>query len=131
MPFDNSPEEPFDPMGDLALLRYAKGLINTEDKWTKGVFFNNRGGYCAVAALSVACTGAVNRRLTTQGRRLARHLCREMPYSRRIPLFFLTARVQLIDFNDRGTTHDDMMHLFDHAIDRLYHTKLRRAIESY
>lgn len=127
MPFDNSHEEPF---GDIELLRRAKGLINTPDKWTKHVFFNDRGGYCAVAALSLACTGLVDRRLTPQGRRLASHLCRELPW--RKLLWFLTARAKLISFNDYGpTTHADMMHVFDRAIDRLYHTKLRRTIESY
>jgi len=127
MPFDNPHELPF---GDLETLRTARDRIADEGNWLKSAF-QHGDRHCLVGALSVA-SGSLDFRLPNGvERRLARVLAAQLPPS--APLFarirFCTARHRLICFNDHARTrHEDVLGLYDRAIDNLNHQAVTRAL---
>jgi hypothetical protein len=126
MPFDNPHQTPF---GDLELLMEARGLISKREVWVRG-HFRKGGRFCLVAALSLTCRsrsfGLPNR--TEQ--RLSRLIAMQMPSN--APFWvrhrFMPARRRLIAFNDDPhTRHEDVMALFDRAIEHLASTAQLRV----
>ena len=114
MPFDNPHQMPF---GDLELLIEARRRISRRDAWVRG-HFRKGGRYCLVASLSLTCVGMPNR--TEQ--RLSRLIAMQMPSN--APFWvrhrFMPARRRLTAFNDDLLTrHEDVMALFDRAIEHL------------
>ena len=121
MPFDNPHQMPF---GDLELLMEARGRISSRYTWVQG-HFQRDGRYCLVASLSLTCGtrsfGMPNR--TEQ--RLSRLIAKQMPSD--APFWirhrFMPARRRLIAFNDDlFTHHEDVIALFDRAIEHLAST---------
>ena len=118
MPFDNPHQMPF---GDLEVLRDARGRIADEGNWCKGDF-NDGDRHCLVAALSLAAGSSDFRTPNGTERRLARHLVMQLP--KKVPLRtrlrIMPVRQRLMYFNDDArTTHDDVVALYDRAIERL------------
>lgn len=117
MPFDNPHRIPF---GDVELLREARSRISSRRDWVQGRF---RDGHreCLVAALSVVSGSRGFNMPNRLERRLARLLAVHIPHRRFWARFrLIPARQRLIIFNDGlRTRHEDVMALFDHAIDHL------------
>ena len=129
MPFDNPYQTPF---GDIELLLDARRLISDRGHWVKRRF-QDGNRRCLVAALSSVSlsqgsglSSRVKRRLSRLlasrvERRLSRLLARQLPsralWSR---VKVIPARQRLMLFNDDpGTKHEDVVALFDHAINDL------------
>jgi hypothetical protein len=117
MPFDNPREVPF---GDIELLREARSRISGRGDWVQGRFRDGRRE-CLVAALSVVSGSRGFNMPNRTERRLARILAAHIPPRRlwtRIKI--LPARQRLIIFNDDlRTRHEDVLAVFDQAIERL------------
>ena len=118
MPFDNPHQTPF---GDLELLMETRGRISSRDNWVQG-HFRKGGRYCLVAALSLTCGsrsfGVSNRTELRLSRLVAMHMPPDAPFW--IRYRFMPARRRLIAFNDDLLTrHEDVMALFDRAIEHL------------
>ena len=118
MPFDNPHQTPF---GDLELLRDARSHISDKRDWVQGCY-RDGDRYCLVAALSTAAKSPTFHTPNRVERRLARLLVAQLPSQAsfwwRMGCF--TGRQRLIWFNDcPGTTHEDVMALFDGTIDHL------------
>lgn len=124
MPFDNPHEIPF---GDIELLKMARCYIEDPRKWIQGRYIHGTR-YCAIGALGMATCNRVWP-LSHQGNRLARRLCQEMSYPRRLLSYISTAKIALISFND-SSEHKDVIAIFDKAISRL-ETQNSRMIEAY
>jgi hypothetical protein len=116
MPFDNPYQA---PIGDLEILINARARIAGKNSWVK-CCFQDRNGYCVVAALSLAC-GSPEFNVTNQTeRRLARLLAKQLAPKMQWRIRLLSPRMRLMSFNDRpGTSHDDVMALFDRTISDL------------
>lgn len=128
MPFDNPPQ----PSGDAHILREARHLIATKNRWIKERYEDEQGRRCAVAALDWACdTFDRAARLgpppmgppishSTGTRKRLRHIVhRQLPWRFRVFRFICKKRGTIILFNDHpGTEHRHMMQLFDRAITR-------------
>jgi hypothetical protein len=118
MPFDNPHQTPY---GDLELLIEARGRISSREAWVRGHF--RRGGrYCLVAALSLTCGsrsfGMPNRTELRLSRLIAMQMPSDAPFW--IRHRFMPARRRLIAFNDDlFTHHEDVIALFDRAIEHL------------
>jgi hypothetical protein len=118
MPFDNPHRTSF---GDLDVLEDARSRICSEDRWMKRRFQVGER-LCAVVALSLAAGSRHFNLPNRTERRLTRLLAARIPPTRplfkRIPL--VSARQRLIRYNDSsGTSHQEMMVLFDRAIHHL------------
>jgi hypothetical protein len=121
MPFDNPHQTPF---GDLELLMEARDRISRKEAWVQG-HFRKGGRYCLVAALSLTCGsrsfGMPNRTELRLSRLVAMHMPSDAPFWVRHR--FMPARRRLIAFNDDLLTrHEDVMALFDRAIEHLART---------
>ena len=119
MPFDNPPQTPF---GDVGLLADARSRIAEDGDWLKDRF-QDGNRRCLVGALSLVAGSRSFDAPNRVERRLARRLAEQLP-----PQFagwvakmkFVTSRHRLIWFNDDpGTRHEDVIALFDRAIDHL------------
>jgi len=118
MPFDNPHHM---PLGDVEILRDARSRIADEGNWLK-YDFQDGNRHCLVGALSLAAGSANFRTPNGTERRLARHLVMQLP--KKVPLRtrlrIMPARQRLMYFNDDArTTHDDVVALYDRAIERL------------
>jgi hypothetical protein len=123
MPFDNPHQTPF---GDADLLRDARSRISGKSDWVQGRF-QDGNRYCLVAALAVVSGSATLQMPNRVERRLARCLAAQLPS--RVPLWArmrcFTALQRLIWFNDSWRTkHEDVIALFDRAIDHLSERRL-------
>jgi hypothetical protein len=117
MPFDNPHQTPF---GDLELLLDARRLISDRGHWVKRRF-QDGNRRCLVAALSSVSVSKGSRLASRVERRLSRLLALQLPsrvlWSR---VKIIPARQRLMLFNDDpGTRHEDVVALFDRAIDDL------------
>jgi hypothetical protein len=117
MPFDNPHQTPF---GDLELLLDARRLISDRGRWVKRRF-QDGNRRCLVAALSSVsvsqCSGLASRVERRLSRLLARQLSSRVLWSW---VKIIPARQRLMLFNDDpGTRHEDVIALFDRAIDDL------------
>jgi hypothetical protein len=120
MPFDNPPGSPF---GDLEILRTARSRIADEGSWLKGAL-QDGDRRCMVAALSVAAGsrnfGYPNRIERRLARILAAQLPSTAPLLARIRVYPASRR--LMSFNDHARTrHEDVLAVYDRAIDHLTH----------
>jgi len=118
MPFDNPHHM---PLGDVEILRDARSRIADEGNWLK-YDFQDGNRHCLVGALSLAAGSANFRTPNGTERRLARHLVMQLP--KKVPLRtrlrIMPVRQRLMYFNDDArTTHDDVVALYDRAIERL------------
>jgi hypothetical protein len=116
MPFDNPHETPF---GDLELLRDARSHISDKRDWVQGRY-RDGDRYCLVATLTMVAKSSTFHTPNQVERRLARLLAAQLPSQ--VPFWgrmkCFTGRQRLIWFNDcPGTKHEDVMALFDKAID--------------
>ena len=120
MPFDNLHELPF---GDLEILRTARNHIANKGSWMK-CGFQNGDRLCLVAALSVAAGSANFDNPNRIERRLARILVARLPPTAPLLTRFRVypVRRRLMRFNDhRRTRHEDVLAVYDRAIDHLAH----------
>ena len=118
MPFDNPYQA---PIGDVAILMDARSRIADPSRWMQNGF-QDGDRHCLVAALSLACGSPSFDNPNETERRLAKHLAKQMPLSRGFSKWvaFVSPRHGLMMFNDhRRTRHDDVMGLFDRAIDHV------------
>jgi hypothetical protein len=118
MPFDN-PHHP--PIGDLEILMDASNCVSIQSKWVKGNF-RDGDRHCLVAALFLACGSRSLTIPNRKERRLARMLANQLPSRApfRTKIRLIPARQRLMWFNDDPRTcHEDVMTLFDRAIDHL------------
>ena len=121
MPFDAPYQTPF---GDIELLTDARSRISNRKTWVQGSF-QDGDRHCLVAALSLAC-GSRSFQLPNQTeKRLARLIVKQIPpdapFMTRCRL--IPARKRLMSLNDdRRTTHQDVMALFDRTISHLAST---------
>jgi hypothetical protein len=118
MPFDNPHHM---PLGDVEIVRDARSRIADEGNWLK-YDFQDGNRHCLVGALSLAAGSANFRTPNGTERRLARHLVMQLP--KKVPLRtrlrIMPVRQRLMYFNDDArTTHDDVVALYDRAIERL------------
>jgi hypothetical protein len=116
MPFDNPSQA---PIGDVAILMDARDRIVDPSRWLKHGF-QDGDRHCLVAALSVACDSRSFHDPNETERRLAKFLAKQMPLNRGFAKWaaLVSARNGLMMFNDhRRTRHDDVVGLFDRAID--------------
>ena len=116
MPFDNPSQA---PIGDAVILMDARDRIADPSRWLKHGF-RDGDRHCLVAALSLACGSRTFDNPNETERRLAKFLAKQMPlncgFSKWMTL--VSPRNGLMTFNDhRWTCHDDVMGLFDRAID--------------
>jgi hypothetical protein len=121
MPFDNPCQMPF---GDLELIMEVRGCISSRTAWVQG-HFRKEGRYCLVAALSLTCGSRSFGMPNRTELRLSRLIANQMPPN--APFWirhrFMPARRRLIAFNDDLLTHhEDVMALFDRAIEHLAST---------
>jgi len=121
MPFDNLGGPERDP-DDADLLIAARSLIGLPHLWVKNAYCREGLGtmrYCAMAALSTVCERPFLRP-GRRVRRLARLLVNEMPNQGGYLLRFVSAPLRVRGYNDSfATSHDDVLTLFDKAINRL------------
>ena len=120
MPFDNPYDPPF---GDLEILMNARSRISAEGSWLKGSF-QDEDRRCLVAALSVAAGSPNFDNPNRIERRLARILVARLPPTAPLLTRFRVypVRRRLMRFNDhRRTRHEDVLALYDRAIDHLAH----------
>jgi hypothetical protein len=116
MPFDNPSQA---PVGDVAILTDARGRIADPSRWLKHGF-QDADRHCLVAALSLASGSRSFDNPNEAERRLAKQLAKHVPLNRGFAKWaaLVSARNGLMMFNDhRRTRHDDVMGLFDRAID--------------
>ena len=118
MPFDNPSQA---PIGDVAILMDARSRIADPSRWMKnGLQDGDR--HCLVAALSLACGSPTFDRPNETELRLAKQLAKQVPLNRGFGRWaaIVSPRNGLMMFNDhRRTRHDDVMGLFDRAIDHV------------
>ena len=100
MPLDSVPENQIPDV-----LRRAKALIDTPEKWCQGERGNNEGQLCARGAMLVATRGNTSGpyRLTGPARKYLRRAAQELGYFSEVYL------------ND-GRDHATVMRMFDRAI---------------
>ena len=97
----------------LSVLRSAKELISTPERWTRGEMARDEAGRCVShsddAAVSWCIEGAIWRSVKHEESRFnaLQALSRELPVELRWPHVFN-------DYDD--TTHADVMELFDRTI---------------
>ena len=121
MPFDAPYQTPF---GDIELLTDARSRIANRNLWVRHRF-EDVDRHCLVAALSLAC-GSRSFQLPNQTEnRLARLIAKQIPpdapFMTRCRL--IPARKRLMSLNDdRRTTHEDVMALYDRTISHLAST---------
>jgi len=118
MPFDNPFEGAF---GDIQILMDARSHISSKGDWVKGCF-RNCHRHCLVAALSVVAGSPNFNTPNRVERRLAGLLAAQLPSGSAFwaRMRFFTARQRLMWFNDDPRTkHEDVMALFDRAVDHL------------
>jgi hypothetical protein len=121
MPFDAPYQTPF---GDIELLTDARSRIANRNLWVRHRF-EDVDRHCLVAALSLAC-GSHSFHLPNQTEgRLARLIAKQIPpdapFMTRCRL--IPARKRLMSLNDdRRTTHEDVMALYDRTISHLAST---------
>jgi hypothetical protein len=116
MPFDNPSQA---PIGDVAILMDARDRIADPSRWLKHGF-RDGDRHCLVAALSLASGSRSFDNPNEAERRLAKQLAKHVPLNRGFAKWaaLVSARNGLMMFNDhRRTRHDDVMGLFDRAID--------------
>ena len=116
MPFDNPSQA---PIGDVAILIDARSRIADPSRWLKHGF-QDGDRHCLVAALSLACGSRSFDDPNETERRLTKHLAKQVPLNRGFGKWaaLVGPRHGLMMFNDhRRTRHDDVMGLFDRAID--------------
>jgi hypothetical protein len=113
MPFDIPYQVPAE---DLEILVDARARISDKNSWVKRRFHDGNG-YCLIGALSLAC-GSRGFNVTNQTeRRLTQLLAKQLEPSPSWGIRLLPARFRLISYNDHpGTSHDDVMALFDRTI---------------
>ena len=118
MPFDNPHELPF---GDLEILRTARSHICNNGSWMK-CGFQKGDRLCLVAGLSVAAGSPNFDNPNRIERRLARILVARLPPTAPLLTRFRVypVRRRLMRFNDhRRTRHEDVLAVYDRAIDHL------------
>jgi hypothetical protein len=116
MPFDNPSQA---PICDVAILMDARDRIADASRWLKHGF-RDGDRHCLVAALSLASGSRSFDDPNETERRLAKHLAKQVPLNRGFSkwMTLVSPRSGLMAFNDhRRTRHDDVMGLFDQAID--------------
>jgi hypothetical protein len=116
MPFDNPSQA---PIGDVAILMDARDRIADPSRWMQNDL-QDGDRHCLVAALSLACGSPTFDISNEAERRLAKQLAKHVPLSHGFTKWvaFVGPRHGLMMFNDhRRTRHDDVMGLFDRAID--------------
>ena len=116
MPFDNPSQA---PIGDVAILMDARDRIADPSRWMKNDL-QDGDRHCLVAALSLACGSRSFDKPNETELRLAKFLAKQVPLSHGFTKWvaFVSPRHGLMMFNDhRRTRHDDVMGLFDRAID--------------
>ena len=118
MPFDSPHQMPF---ADIELLMDARSRISDCKLWVRHRF-QDGDRHCLVAALSLACGSRSFQMPNRTEKRLAREITKQIapdaPFITRCML--LPARIRLMSLNDGpGTTHEDVMALFDRAIGHL------------
>jgi len=121
MPFDAPYQTPF---GDIELLTDARSRISNRKSWAQGRF-QDGDRHCLVAALSLACGSRSFQMPNRTERRLARLIAKQIPlhapFMTRCGL--IPARQRLMSLNDYpGTTHEDVLVLFDRTIGHLAST---------
>jgi len=121
MPFDAPYQTPF---GDIELLTDARRRISNHKTWVQGSF-QDGDRHCLVAALSLACGSRSFQMPNRTERRLARLIAKQIPlhapFMTRCGL--IPARQRLMSLNDYpGTTHEDVLVLFDRTIGHLAST---------
>jgi len=93
------------------VLRQAKAVIATPDKWCKD-FLEIHGRHCFFGALNMAHHG--QHVWTTEAFALGEKIAAMIALPRRAGISDITA---VVDFNNaQTTTHEDIMNLFDRAI---------------
>jgi hypothetical protein len=118
------------PFGDLEILRTARNRIANKGRWMK-CGFQNGDRLCLVAALSVAAGSANFDNPNRIERRLARILVARLPPTAPLLTRFRVypVRRRLMRFNDhRRTRHEDVLALYDRAIDHLAHKTAECAL---
>lgn len=118
MPFDNPNNDPF---GDVQILIDARSRVGHPDRWLKGNF-KDGDRHCLVAAVALACGNCAFRNPGKLERKLCRILACQLSFEDRWwgLLLCIASRQRLIAFNDGPRTrHEDVMALFDRAIERL------------
>ena len=116
MPFDNPSQA---PIGDVAILMDARDRIADPSRWMKNDL-QDGDRHCLIAALSLACGSCSFDDPNETELRLAKFLAKQMPLNRGFSkwMTLVSPRNGLMTFNDhRRTRHDDVMGLFDRAID--------------
>ena len=118
MPFDNPHHM---PIGDLEILMDARSRIAKQNMWVQGCF-RDGGRRCLVAALSSAC-GSRNFMTPNHAElRLVQTLAKQLPPKTSFwaGIKLTSERRRLMWFNDGPRTcHEDVIALFDRAIDHL------------
>jgi hypothetical protein len=128
MPFDNPH---YAPIGDLEILMDARSRIAKQNMWVKGSF-RDGDRHCLVAALFVACGSRSLAIPNRKERRLARMLANQLPSRApfRTIIRLIPSRQRLMWFNDGPRTcHEDVIALFDRAIDHLT-TEVQRYVSA-
>ena len=121
MPFDALFQAPF---GDIELLTDARSRISNRGSWVQNSF-RDGDRHCLIAALSLACGSRSFQMPNRTERRLARLIAKQIPlhapFMTRCGL--IPARQRLMSLNDYpGTTHEDVLVLFDRTIGHLAST---------
>jgi len=121
MPFDAPYQTPF---GDIKLLTDARSRISNRKLWARNRF-QDGDRHCLIVALSLACGSRSFRMPNRTERRLARLIAKQIPlhapFMTRCGL--IPARQRLMSLNDYpGTTHEDVLVLFDRTIGHLAST---------
>ena len=99
----------------------ARSRIADPSRWLKHGF-QDGDRHCLVAALSLACGSPTFDSPNETEQRLAKQLAKQVPLNRGFGKWvaIVTPRNGLMMFNDhRRTRHDDVMGLFDRAIDHV------------
>jgi hypothetical protein len=118
MPFDNPCHA---PIGDVAILMDARDRIADPSRWLKHGF-QDGDRRCLVAALSLASGSRSFDDPNETERRLTKLLAKQVPLNRGFGKWaaLVSPRNGLMMFNDhRRTRHDDVVGLFDRAIEHV------------
>ncbi len=109
--FTGNPPEPIEP-SSAYLLRRARLMIETEERWVQGYYSTSDGRRCAMGALRAAARHSDPRRVRARAHYLLREVARERGFQ------------SVEGMNDR-CTHNQVLTAFDLAIraaDRLPRT---------
>jgi hypothetical protein len=106
-------DEPVKEMGPVEkILREAKNRINTPEKWTKGMYYNEGGAFCAIGAIQYP-----ERKMKVSPQ--SKFVALAADYLvQALPLYVEEPSISgVFDYNDSPKrTHADIMALYDIAI---------------